>query len=93
MKKINDRNVIYFLEGKSCVELQPDHHVFFSYVDGGEFFEYLEPEYRFDLLSFVGNVWRDEIDRIIEHYGIKFAKLDTPSEYCDIWLSYNVLAE
>lgn len=77
------------VNGNSVIELHTDKSVFFCYYDD----QHIEGEddygFRYDLLSFVGDSWRPEIDEIISTFDIKMGKFEDERNYYDIWISYN----
>jgi len=66
------------------IYLMPNGKIYYCYFDDND-----EADYKYDLLSEVGEIWKQDILDIIEQYHIVITNFESLTEYHDIWISYD----
>jgi hypothetical protein len=70
--------------GDVGIYLMADHRIYYCYFDDEG-----DADYKYDLLSHVGEIWKQEILDILANYNIVTGHYESATEYRDTWISYD----
>jgi len=64
--------------------LMPDHRIYYCYFTDED-----EADYKYDMLSEVGEIWKQDILDILAEHNIVTGHFENLTDYHDTWISFD----